>query len=72
MEIYTNTRVTGIQLSAQGNVEGVVTDKGTIKVRDRHQRRWAVGAAYLCDGGTLRPNHSSGSSTHCAQGCAWA
>jgi glycine cleavage system T protein len=29
--IYTDTRVTGIQLSAQGDVTAVVTDKGTIK-----------------------------------------
>ncbi len=29
--IYTNTRVTGIKLSAQGNIERVVTDKGEIR-----------------------------------------
>ena len=31
VEIYTNTRVTGIKLSAKGNVEAVVTDKGEIR-----------------------------------------
>ena len=29
--IYTNTRVTGIKVSAQGNIERVVTDKGEIR-----------------------------------------
>ncbi|HET7143259.1 MAG TPA: FAD-dependent oxidoreductase, partial [Anaerolineales bacterium] len=31
VEIYTHTRVTGIKLSAQGNIERVVTDKGEIR-----------------------------------------
>jgi glycine cleavage system T protein len=31
VEIYTNTRVTGIELSARGEVQAVVTDKGTIR-----------------------------------------
>jgi len=31
VEIYTNTRVTGIKVSAKGEVEAVVTDKGTIR-----------------------------------------
>jgi glycine cleavage system T protein len=31
VEVYTNTRVTGIKLSAQGEVEAVVTDKGEIR-----------------------------------------
>jgi len=31
VEVYTNTRVTGIKLSAKGEVEGVVTDKGEIR-----------------------------------------
>jgi len=31
VEIYTNTRVTGIKLSAKGEVERVVTDKGEIR-----------------------------------------
>jgi len=29
--IYTNTRVTGIKVSAQGNIERVITDKGEIR-----------------------------------------
>ncbi len=29
--IYTNTRVTGIKMSAQGNIERVITDKGEIR-----------------------------------------
>ncbi len=31
VEIYTDTRVTGIKLSAKGNIERVVTDKGEIR-----------------------------------------
>ncbi|MBE0683819.1 MAG: FAD-dependent oxidoreductase [Anaerolineales bacterium] len=31
VEIYTNTRVTGIKLSAKGEIERVVTDKGEIR-----------------------------------------
>ncbi|MBI4762454.1 MAG: FAD-dependent oxidoreductase [Chloroflexota bacterium] len=31
VEVYTNTRVTGIKLSARGEVEAVVTDKGEIR-----------------------------------------
>ncbi|NWF65082.1 MAG: FAD-dependent oxidoreductase, partial [Chloroflexi bacterium] len=31
VEIYTNTRVTGIKVSAKGEVEAVVTDKGAIR-----------------------------------------
>jgi glycine cleavage system T protein len=31
VEIYTNTRVTGIELSAKGEVQRVMTDKGAIK-----------------------------------------
>lgn len=31
VEIYTNTRVTGIKLSAKGEVQAVVTDKGEIR-----------------------------------------
>lgn len=31
VEVYTNTRVTGIKLSAKGEVQGVVTDKGEIR-----------------------------------------
>src|SRR3972149_11053439 len=31
VEIYTNTRVTGIELSAKGEVQRVLTDKGAIK-----------------------------------------
>jgi 4-methylaminobutanoate oxidase (formaldehyde-forming) len=31
VEVYTNTRVTGIELSPKGEVQAVVTDKGTIK-----------------------------------------
>lgn len=31
VEVYTHTRVTGIKLSARGEVEGVVTDKGEIR-----------------------------------------
>ena len=31
VEIYTNTRVTGIKVSAKGEVEAVVTDKGEIR-----------------------------------------
>ncbi len=31
VEIYTNTRVTGIKLSAKGEVQSVVTDKGEIR-----------------------------------------
>lgn len=31
VEIYTNTRVTGIKLSAKGDVQAVVTDKGEIR-----------------------------------------
>ncbi|MDO8755739.1 MAG: FAD-dependent oxidoreductase, partial [Anaerolineales bacterium] len=31
VEIFTNTRVTGIKLSAQGTIERVVTDKGEIR-----------------------------------------
>ncbi|MBL8078274.1 MAG: FAD-dependent oxidoreductase [Anaerolineales bacterium] len=31
VEIYTNTRVTGIKLSAKGDVQSVVTDKGEIR-----------------------------------------
>ncbi len=58
VEIYTNTRVTGIELSAKGEVQAVLTDKGAIRVRDRHQCCWAVGSAYLCNGWAFRPNHS--------------
>lgn len=31
VEVYTNTRVTGIKLSAKGEVEGVVTERGEIR-----------------------------------------
>jgi len=31
VEIYTNTRVTGIKVTAQGNIERVITDKGEIR-----------------------------------------
>ncbi|GAB4497098.1 MAG: FAD-dependent oxidoreductase [Anaerolineales bacterium] len=31
VEVYTNTRVTGIKLSARGEVEAVVTDKGEVR-----------------------------------------
>ncbi len=31
VEVYTNTRVTGIKLSARGEVEGVVTERGEIR-----------------------------------------
>ncbi|NJN79166.1 MAG: FAD-dependent oxidoreductase [Anaerolineales bacterium] len=31
VEVYTHTRVTGIKLSAKGNVEAVLTDKGEIR-----------------------------------------
>lgn len=31
VEVYTNTRVTGIKVSAKGNVEAVVTDKGEVR-----------------------------------------
>ena len=31
VEVYTNTRVTGIKLSAKGEVKSVVTDKGEIR-----------------------------------------
>ena len=56
--VYTNTRVTGIELSAKGEVTAVVTDKGIHQNRIGRQRRGPVGAAHRRDGGSPFPDHA--------------
>ena len=68
--VYTNTRMTGIKLSAKGEVTEVATDKGSIKTElvINAAGLWAPRIAAMA--GLHFPDHSGGSSTYCVEGSA--